>query len=123
LTGSHTSEKSGNTITGLGRTKGTKAKADWAKPSEYLISSFRDKIGSDTDRRRQWLSIQQMRSKGETMAKIADTMNAIGELTPRGYKWSSGSVCAVLEKWGDYFLEAKQIDVELPKYTSASQCT
>jgi hypothetical protein len=103
------SKNSGNEVTHLGRAKGTKAKEDWAKPSEYLTKSFRDKFGSDTARRRQWLLVHDMRQKGETMAKIADTMNAIGELTPRECKWSSGSICAVLDKWGDYFLEENQI--------------
>jgi len=108
--GSHISNN-GNEITHLGRKLGTKLSAGCKRPSEYLTTSFRDKIGADTNRRRQWLLVQQLRSKGDTMEVIAATMNALEELTPRGCKWSSGTISAVLDKWGDYFLEEDQVNI------------
>lgn len=70
-----------------------------------ITAAAKKKIGSDMDRKRQWMHIQEMRAKGETMERIAETMNAVGEVTPRGLRWSAGSVHAALNKWNDYFLQ------------------
>jgi len=95
--------KSGNWTTGFGRRKGVSG-PPMSKAVNLAISK---RMASDTDRKRQWLLIQELRTKGETMEGIASTMNAVGELTPRGTKWSSGSIYRALNKWNEYFLETK----------------
>lgn len=92
---------SGKWTTHFGRKKGERG----VSTSQAVAESAKRRIGSDSERKRQWLLIHGMRSKGETMEQIAETMNAVGEKTPRGGVWSAGSVHAALNKWNDYFLQ------------------
>ena len=65
----------------------------------------RGKIGADEARkRRQWLLVHKMRQKGETMEQIAETMNAIGEKTPRAVG-QVAQVSLALSRWNKYFLK------------------
>lgn len=96
---------SGKWTTALGRQKGERG----VPTGEAVRQAAKRKIGADEARKRQWLLIHGMRQKGETMAQIAETMNAIGEKTPRGADWTAAQVSLVLSRWNKYFLKTEKI--------------
>lgn len=91
--------KKGNWTTGFGRTKGCKRKPT----GEALRSAYKHKFGQDPIRRRQWLSMVEMRKHGESFEAIASSLNAVGDYPPRGGMWTSGQVYYALDNWGKYF--------------------
>jgi DNA invertase Pin-like site-specific DNA recombinase len=96
--------KKGNWTTGFGRKKGSIGKPI----SELSNAAWREKIGHDEDRHKQWKLIHEMRSRGDTLARIAETMNAVGEKTPNGKKWSAGQISRAIDEWGKYFDNSKE---------------
>jgi DNA invertase Pin-like site-specific DNA recombinase len=106
--GYHTSKR-GNAITQLGHKKG-EAHVDEAQ----LASAEARKaiISNNQDRRRQWLLIKDLRSRGDSLDAIVSTLNATGEKTPKGGTWSKGQVSAALNSWGRFFENNKnEVDV------------
>lgn len=97
--------KAGNWTTVLGRKKGTKCKPEWKQHSEYLSEAYKEKISSDNNRYKQWLQMHEMRARGETLAKIAETMNALAQRAPKGGLWSGPVVLYALRTWGKYFIK------------------
>lgn len=94
---------SGNWTTHFGRKKGERG----VSTSQAIADSAKRRIGADSERKRQWLLIHGMRSKGETLEQIAQTMNAVGELAPRGGAWTMATVSVALSRWNKYYLKAK----------------
>lgn len=101
--GSHLSRK-GNIVTGFGRKRG----AVGTPISDISNAAWKEKIGGDETRFRQWKLINEMRSRGDTMNRIAETMNAVGELTPNGGKWTCGQIYRALNDWKKYFVNTEK---------------
>ena len=99
------SSASGKWTTALGRQQGERG----VPTGEAVRQAAKRKIGADEARKRQWLLVHGMRQKGETMEQIADTMNAIGEKTPRGADWTVAQVSLALSRWNKYFLKTDKI--------------
>jgi DNA invertase Pin-like site-specific DNA recombinase len=91
--------KNGREITRLGGERGRIGKP----MSETLNDAFRARISSDPNRRRQWLSIQEMLSRGCSYESVAATLNAIGDTPVKGGKWTRGQVYRAANEWGKYF--------------------
>ena len=106
--GYYTSKK-GNAITQLGHKKGE------AHVEEAQLASAEARkaiISNNQDRRRQWLLIKDLRSRGDSLEAIVSTLNATGEKTPKGGAWSKGQVSAALNSWGRFFENNKnEVDV------------
>lgn len=92
--------KKGNWTTGFGRKKGSKGQP----VSEASKIAWKNKISSDEARFKQYKLIAEMRSRGDTYERVAETMNAVGELTPAGKTWSASQVYRAMNEWGKYFL-------------------
>jgi len=101
--------KAGNTITQLGHKKG---EAYMENACIASVASKKARIANDPERKRQWLLIKDLRSRGDLMRTIADTMNATGEKAPNGGQWVQGTVSIALSNWGEYFEEKKNIKDE-----------
>lgn len=97
--GYHTS-KAGNVITQLGHKKG-EASTENAQIAAAMAKKA--KIANDPERKRQWLLIKDLRSRGDNMQDIANTLNATGEKTPHNKQWVQGTVSIALSDWGGYF--------------------
>ena len=91
--------KAGNWTTGFGKPAGKPGKP----MSDVLKNAFKARISSDNNRRRQWLSIQEMLARGCSYESIAGTLNAIQDLPVKGGKWSRGQVYRAANEWGKYF--------------------
>jgi DNA invertase Pin-like site-specific DNA recombinase len=91
--------KNGREITRLGNEPGRQGKP----MSDVLNNAFKARISSDNNRRRQWLSIQEMLARGCSYESIAGTLNAIQDLPVKGGKWSRGQVYRAAHEWGKYF--------------------
>lgn len=96
---------SGKWTTALGRQKGERG----TPTGEAVRQAAKRKIGADEARKRQWLLIHGMRNKGETLAQIAETMNAVGEVAPTGGRWSSAMISHALNRWNKYYLKTDKI--------------
>ena len=96
LNGGWTS-KSGNWCTHLGSKKGV----NMDKARNASIESKRDSILNDETRLRQHRMIIELRKRGMTVQEVASAMNDIGEKTPNGFAWSSGTVSRDLKWWGN----------------------
>jgi hypothetical protein len=96
----HTS-KTGNAVTSLGRKRGQKG----VPTSVALTESWKEKMQSDKNRRRQWLMMKSAALRGDTFENIASNMNAFGDFPPRGGRWSAGQVCAAIKNWEKYYAE------------------
>lgn len=97
----HVSKKSGNVVEHLGRKKGEKG----VPMSGVMSAVWKDRIRNDPQRRRQFLTICELKNRGETFDKIAETMNALGDLTPRGHQWTRGQVYSAFTTWGKHYAE------------------
>lgn len=96
--GYHTSKK-GNAITSLGRQKGY-------IPEEAIRMSAQskiDRIGADTNRKRQYMLMRELRARGDSYDAIAATLNATGESTPSGKDWNKQSVGNAITHWDKFF--------------------
>lgn len=96
--GYHTS-KAGNAVISLGKPKGCSNENAVAASVEARIA----KIGTDPVRRRQWLLIKDLRSRGDKLDAITATLNATGETAPKGGLWTKAQVSVALSDWGKYF--------------------
>lgn len=96
--GYHTS-KAGNAVISLGKPKGCSNENAIAASVEARIN----KIGADPVRRRQWLLIKDLRSRGDKLDDITATLNATGETAPKGGLWTKAQVSVALSDWGKYF--------------------
>lgn len=92
--------KTGNSITKLGHKKGS-SYTEAAQAAS--IAAKKQRIAKDPDRKRQWLLINDLRSRGDTLQDIADTLNVTGETTPEGSQWVAGTIHRALNSWGEYF--------------------
>lgn len=99
----HVSKK-GNIVTGLGRKKGCVGHDNGGS----IRASWKAKIGTDPNRQRQWLSIQEMRDRGCSFADIAATLNAIKDLPVKGGSWTKGQVYRAWAEWSKYFSKEEE---------------
>lgn len=100
--GYHTS-RAGNAITSLGASKGTES----IIPAQEASVEARIKaIESDTNRKRQWMLMKDLRGRGDKLDVIAETMNTIGEKTPNGKPWTKGTVSNALNIWEKFFYKS-----------------
>lgn len=97
--GYHTS-KNGNAITHLGGYKGWEHTCAAQKASAEVRAA---KITVNQDRRRQWLLMKELRSRGDSLDSIAQTMNLTGEKTATGKDWNKANCSIALSKWGKFF--------------------
>lgn len=97
--GYHVSAKSGNTITSLGGKKGR----DMEVAHEAAAEARMKKISGNADRKRQWLLMNELRDRGDTLDSVSSTLNAVGERTPTGKTWTRGTCLKALSTWGKYF--------------------
>lgn len=97
--GYHTS-KNGNAITHLGGKKGWEHTEMANKAS---AESRMNKLASNPERKRQWLLMKELRSRGDTLSAIAETMNAMEEKSPTGKEWTRAICSKALSEWGKYF--------------------
>lgn len=110
--------KSGRWTTGLGRQKGTNGHST----SEALSASWDERIASDPIRRRQWLTMKDLYSRGATYEEIAGTLNAVGDKTPRGHTWSKAGVRGAIYGWRKYFIKDETgIQQSIPDTTKAAK--
>ena len=93
--------KNGNWTTGFGRKKGAKGKST----SKSLTDSWDERIAGDNNRRRQWLTMKDLYSRGATYEEIAGTLNAVGDRTPRGGEWTKAGVHGAIHGWKKYFMK------------------
>lgn len=96
--GYHTSKK-GNATTFLGRPKGYVPEEAIRMASQAKI----DRIGADTNRKRQYMLMRELRARGDNYDAIAATMNATGETTPSGKYWSKQLVGNAINNWEKFF--------------------
>jgi len=97
--GYHVSAKSGNVVLALGGKKGR----DMEKAQRASAEARAEKISCDVDRRRQYLLMKDLRSRGDKLDDIVATLNIVGERTPTGELWSKASCSMALSRWGKYF--------------------
>ena len=98
--GYHTARKSGRMITHLGAPKG------WEHTENAREASARAKIlkiGSDPNRKRQFLLMKNLYAHGNNLEAITNTLNLTGEKTPKGKQWTIGGVSQAIRTWGKYF--------------------
>lgn len=73
-------------------------------PNQNVIKfTSKDRIGTDPNRHRQWLLINELRDKGNSLLEIVNILNSTGEKTPKGKAWVAGTVSRALSIWGKYF--------------------
>ena len=96
--GHHISKK-GKKITHLGRGKG--ASMDEA----HIAAAYKKKIDMARDpiKKRQYLLISSLRTRGDTLESICNTLNGTGEKTSMGKEWKPGQVCRAINKWAEYY--------------------
>lgn len=92
--------RNGNTITHLGRKKGSPQLSD----GSGLRAAWKNRIGGDKDRQRQWLLMKDLAGRGDTLDSICATLNATGETAPNGGQWTKGQVSRALSSWSKYFV-------------------
>lgn len=93
--------KNGNWTTVLGRKPGSKGRST----SKPLSDSWDERIAGDNNRRRQWLTMKDLYSRGATYEEIAGTLNAVGDRTPRGGVWTKAGVHGAIHGWKKYFMK------------------
>ena len=97
--GYHTS-RTGNAITSLGAKKGS---ANIEAAQQAAAESRVAAISNDKDRKRQWLLMRELRSRGDSLDAIVETLTITGEKAPRGGAWTKGQVSYALNNWGKFF--------------------
>ena len=96
--GYHTSKK-GNPITSLGNPKGYIPEDAIRAASQARVG----RIGADSNRRRQYMLMRELRARGDNYDAIAATLNATGEVTPSGQYWSKQLVGNAIKTWDKFF--------------------
>ena len=108
--GYYTSRR-GNAIQNLGHKKG---EAHIEEAQLASAEARKNIVSNNQDRRRQWLLIKDLRSRGDSLEAIVSTLNVTGEKTPKGGTWSKGQVSAALNSWGRFFENSKvEINIEV----------
>lgn len=98
--GYHTSARSGRAVTSLGAKKG---EANIAAAQMASVEARAKAISMDSNRKRQWLLMQELKNRGDHLKDIADTLNITGERTPKGALWTVPLVSRALSNWGKFF--------------------
>ena len=93
--------KTGNITTHLGRESGTKG----VPMAETMRSVWDDRIGADNNRRRQYLTMLDLKSRGLSLREIADTMNGLNDYTASGGMWHAGTISRFIKKGERYFVK------------------
>ena len=97
--GYHTSVKTGNVVKFLGKPKGYIPEDAIRAATQARI----DRIGADSNRRRQYMLMRELRARGDNYDAIAATLNATGEVTPSGKYWNKQSVGNAITTWERFF--------------------
>jgi len=92
--------KAGNWTTGFGAPKGRRL---CELASDNSVATRRKKVSDDPQRRQLYELIQNLRSRGDTMQAITDTLNNLGYKAPKGGLWTQGQVSRVVNEEGKYF--------------------
>lgn len=90
--------KAGNKTTHLGRKLGDKG----VPMSDTMNRVWAERYGADKNKRRQYLTILDLKSRGLSMREIADTMNGLSDYTSTGGVWYAGTISRFIrqcERW------------------------
>lgn len=92
--------KAGNWTTGFGAPKGRRL---CELASDNSVATRHKKVSDDPARRQLYDLIQNLRSRGDTMQAITDTLNNLGYKAPKGGQWTQGQVSRAVNEEGKYF--------------------
>jgi DNA invertase Pin-like site-specific DNA recombinase len=98
--------KAGKKCTHLGAPKGQRLTENALDASARVR---KQKVSDDSGRRQVYELMQNLRTRGDTMQVITDTLNSLGYKAPRGGAWQTGQVSRALSDWGKFFNQNSQM--------------